>query len=139
MPGRLHKHKGAFVVAGLGLPFTTVTPAIFKGKMHFQQISVIGLTNRPTHLAWAGREVKTRKKDKYMNHNEHAPPMLNLIEELGEIDLILFIVLIILAFIIKKSRWINDPPFFFRRFFFSDALLVIAFIIGLFSVFIKWG
>jgi hypothetical protein len=67
MPGRLHKHKGAFVVAGLGLPLTTVTPAIFKGKMHFQQISVIGLTNRPTHLEWAGESHKIRKMDKQMD------------------------------------------------------------------------
>jgi len=60
--GRLHAHNGLLDVDGLGLPFTTFTPAIFKGKIHFQQISVIGLTNLPTHLEWTGNVNRDRTK-----------------------------------------------------------------------------
>jgi hypothetical protein len=62
--GRLQAHKGLRDVEGLGFPPTTSIPAIFKGKMHFQQISVIGLTNLPTHLEWTGNAANKRKREK---------------------------------------------------------------------------
>ena len=127
------------MVAGLGLPFTTVTPAIFKGKMHFQQISVIGLTNRPTHLAWAGESHKIRKMDKQMKHSEPVNRIPGLFDGLGEFGLIICILTDILALIIKKGSWINDPTVLVFGFIFSDALVLISLITGLFSRFIKWG
>jgi len=60
--GRLHRHIGLRDVERLGFPATTSIPATFIGKMHFQQISVIGLTNRPTHFELAGKQVKNIKK-----------------------------------------------------------------------------
>ena len=36
---------------GVSSPLATVMPEIVMGKIHFQQISEIGLTNRPAHLA----------------------------------------------------------------------------------------
>ncbi len=41
---------------GLALPLTTSIPMMVKGNTHFQHISVMGLTKRPTQLAFSGIE-----------------------------------------------------------------------------------
>ncbi len=41
---------------GLALPLTTSIPMIVKGNTHFQHISVMGLTKRPTQFPCTGNE-----------------------------------------------------------------------------------
>jgi hypothetical protein len=61
--GLLHTQIGDLGTGGLALPGTTSIPIIVKGKTHFQQISVTGLTKRPTQLACTGREKKSKNKN----------------------------------------------------------------------------
>ena len=48
--GSLQKHSGVLEFE-VSSPRATLMPPMVMGKMHFQQMSVMGLTNRPTHLS----------------------------------------------------------------------------------------
>jgi hypothetical protein len=61
--GLLHTHTGNCGTGGLALPFTTSAPIIVRGNTHFQQISVTGLTKRPTQFPCTGKDEMIKNKN----------------------------------------------------------------------------
>jgi hypothetical protein len=145
--GRLHKHRGCLDVSGLGFPLTTVTPAIFRGKIHFQQISVIGLTNRPTHLEWAGKQHKVRHKNMSMNEGFSAlfsKIFLWLAEKFLWIFLILavtgIVVFLMENFLSNKEECNTNPERIVRIFvILTGAVLILTVIFYLGGLYFKVG
>jgi len=81
-----------------------------KGKTHFQQTSVIGLTNLPTQFAWT----ETQKKLKKISMNPH---LLYIEESLWsplEILTILMVAIVFFAMVFRHIPAIPEPNLRFR-------------------------
>lgn len=115
----------------------TRMPPMVMGKIHDQQISVMGLTKRPTQLAWTGAQKSN--KSKRINNNDFSPrldkAMINLFALLVSIT-------VVLAIILKRLPSVPEPecpiktPFGKLRFF--DGVILYGFFILILLALVSW-
>jgi hypothetical protein len=115
----------------------TRIPPIVIGNKHDQQISVMGLTNLPTQLAWTEKENKLKNT----NTDKMITPLCKLSESVLDLTALIVFILVAFAFVFKNIPSIPEPslrikspfgklPFFDGIIWYGGAILLFLLIMG---------
>lgn len=115
----------------------TRMPPMVMGNIHDQQISVMGLTNRPTQLAWTGTQKSNKNSE--INNIDFSfrldKAMINLFALLVSITVVWAIILKRLP-AVPELEWPIKTPFGKLRFF--DGIILYGFVILILLALISW-